>query len=113
MMMMMMTAVVVKMWLLAAGRSPVQPVAEGAAYVSKVWVGVGFGGEGLLAAAARRQQLPLLGVPPFHPAVLKPDLHLHRKQKKKYRSEYLTSSSLLRWFTNCFTSEHWLTQYLS
>jgi len=69
----MMAAVVVKTCLVA-----VQPVALGAAHVREVRVGVGFGGEGLLATAARRQQLPLFGVPPLHPAVLKPDLHLQR-----------------------------------
>lgn len=56
-------------------------MAVGAADVGEVWVGVGFGGEGLLAAAASRQQLPLLGISPFHSAVLKPDLHLHGAQK--------------------------------
>lgn len=68
---------------LAGGCIPVQPVAVGAAYIREVWVGVGFGGEGLLATATCRQQLPLLGVPPFHPAVLKPDLHLHMTEKKQ------------------------------
>lgn len=52
-----------------------------AAHIRQVRVGVGFGGEGLLAAAARWQQLPLLRVPPFHPAVLEPDLHLSRTRK--------------------------------
>lgn len=87
--MMMMVVVVLEMWLLAVqlylccadGCSPVQPVAVGAADISEVWVGVGFGGEGLLAAAPCWQQLPLLGISPFHPAVLKPDLHLYRTQK--------------------------------
>lgn len=51
------------------------------AHVRQVWVGVGLGGEGLLAAAARRQKLPLLGVPPFHPAVLEPYLHLNQTRK--------------------------------
>lgn len=37
---------------LASGWSSVQPVAVGAAYICEVWVGVGFGGECLLAAAA-------------------------------------------------------------
>ncbi len=95
--------VVVKMWplvvhlYLAGGCSLVQPVAVGAAYISEIWVGVSFGGEGLLATAARRQELPFLGVSPFHPAILKPDLHLHRTQKK-YMSISLTSS-LLTLFT--------------
>ena len=37
---------------LASGCSPVQTVAVSAAYICEVWVGVGFGGECLLAAAA-------------------------------------------------------------
>ena len=53
--------------------------AGGAADVGEVGVRVGLGGEGLLAAAAGRQQLPLLRVSPFHPAVLKPDLHLEER----------------------------------
>lgn len=77
----MMSTMVVKMWLAAARYSLVQPVAVGAAHISKVWMGVGFGGEGLLATASCRQQLTLLGVPPFHPTVLEPDLDLHRDKE--------------------------------
>lgn len=62
---------------------PVQPVAVGAAHVRQVRVGVGLGGEGLLTAAARRQQLPLFGVPPFHPAVLEPDFDLGEEMKPR------------------------------
>ena len=52
-------------------------VAPSPADVGEVGVRVGLGGQGLLAAAPRRQELPLFGVPPLHPAVLEPDLHLH------------------------------------
>ena len=44
--------VVVEVGLLAVGCSP-QLLAEGAAHVGEVGVGVGFGGKGLLATAAR------------------------------------------------------------
>lgn len=64
-----------------AERRPVQPAAVGAAHVRQVRVGVGLGGEGLLTAAARRQQLPLFGVPPFHPAVLEPDFDLRAEEE--------------------------------
>lgn len=51
------------------------------AYVAQVRVGVGFGGQRLFAAAPGGQQLPLLGVPPLHPPVLEPDLHLQNKDE--------------------------------
>lgn len=66
-------------------------------HVAEVRVGVGFGGKGLLSAAAGRQQLPFFGVPPLHPAVLEPDFHLtgqkedgeQRKGKKKDGNSYV------------------------
>lgn len=48
---------------------------------------VGPGGQRLLAAAPRRQQLSLLRVPPFHPAVLKPDLHLQRTKTREQQRD--------------------------
>lgn len=33
--------------------NPAQPVAVRAAHISEIWVGIGFGGEGLLPTAAR------------------------------------------------------------
>ena len=46
------------------------------AYVTQVRMRVGFGGQRLLAAAAGRQQLALLGIPTLHPEVLEPDFNL-------------------------------------
>lgn len=52
------------------------------AYVAQIRMRVGFGGERLLAAAPRRQQLTLLRIPPLHPAVLEPDFHLNRRRRE-------------------------------
>ncbi len=38
-----------------------------------------FGRQGLFSATAGRQQLPLLGVSPFHSPVLEPDFDLFKE----------------------------------
>ena len=45
-------------------------------WVRQVRVRVMLRGQRLLPRSAVRDQLPLLGVSPLHPAILEPDLHL-------------------------------------
>ena len=47
--------------------------------VAEVWVLIVLAGQGLLSGAALGEQLPLLAVAPFHPAILKPNLNLIKR----------------------------------
>ena len=71
------------------------------AHVAQVRVRIGFGGQRLLAAAAGRQQLPFLGVPPLHPPVLEPDFHLWTG-KRAVSGKGLNVVFARKWRTACW-----------
>lgn len=53
-------------------------------------MGVELGGEGLLSAATRGEELSFFGVPPLHSSVLEPDLHLRVQEETQKQLNSVT-----------------------